>query len=512
MPDFRSFVPGNSEMDKDGVLNLYSYIPNTLNPYVTNYDSTLDMLRLIYDSLFDVSLDMSAIPVLAKEYTVNDNNTIYTIKLNKTKFHGGKDFTADDVLASVFYAKNFSVPYSKTLSIVKNVEKQGDDTVVFILNEPNACFVNLLDFPIMPENLEIEDFSTTNEKFIPIGTGKYKVEDIVKGKKITLIRNDDRKIGEKPLIKTIVVNVMASPDLPMYAFNSGSLDIIDTDTFKWGDFGINVEYATKEYTSNKYEFIGINHNNIVLDNVSVRNALNYATDKIKIADDIKYSHVKPVNSPVNPDSYFSTVKYDKVDFDIEQAKTILEKDGWLDLDGDGVLDKVIEDGTYSLSFDMLVNEDNPERVAVAEFIAETYKKCGINVSVTVVDFETYNTKIVSGEYDLFVGGITIPNDNDLRFMLKTTSVVDKNNHYNYLSEQMDGILNDISVSQSSEQLIENYGKFQNFFENEFPHISLYFENEAILLNTRVKPEMNISLSNVFSGVQDIFIEKSESKE
>lgn len=512
MPDFGSIVSRNARMDEDAVLNLYSYIPNTLNPYVANYDSTWDMLRLVYDSLFETALDMSAVPVLASGYTASENNTVYTVTLEKTKFHGGKDFNADDVIASVFYARNFSTFYSKTLSIVQYVEKQSDDTVVFRLSEPNACFVNLLDFPIMPTNLEEIDFDENNSEFIPIGTGKYKIQDIVNGKKITLMRNDDREIGEKPLIKTIDINLIGGPDLPMYAFNSGSVDIIDSDTFKWGDFGINIDYTTKEYTTNKYEFIGLNHDNTALDSVSVRNALNYAIDKTHIADNIKYSHVKPVNSPVNPDSYFSTVKYDKVDFDTLQAKTILEKDGWLDLDGDGVLDKVIENETYSLSFNIIVNEDNAERVAVANYVAEALRKCQMNVRVSVLDFATYHDRIVSGNYDMFIGGVTIPNDNDLRFMLKSTSIVEKNNHYNYLNTHLDAILDKIAVSQNSEELISNYGEFQNFFENEFPHISLYFENGAVLTNTRVKPEIPVTLSNIYGGIQDIFIEKVETKE
>ncbi len=512
MPDFGGLVSRGSRMDEDAVLSLYSYIPNTLNPYVTSYDSTWDVLRLIYDSLFETALDMSAVPVLASGFTASENNTVYTVTLEKTKFHGGKDFTADDVIASVFYARNFSVPYSKTLSVVQYVEKKSDDTVVFRLKEPNACFVNLLDFPIMPANLEEIDFAVDNSDFIPIGTGKYKLEDIDKGKKITLIRNEDREIGEKPLIKTIEVNLMGGSELPMYAFNSGSVDILDSDTFKWGDFGINIDYTLKEYTSNNYEFIGINHDNVVLDSVSVRNALNYAIDKKHIADNIKYSHVRPVNSPVNPDSFFSTVQYEQVDFDTEQAKSILEKDGWLDLDGDGILDKVIENETYSLSFDMIVNGDNPERVAVARYAGDAYRKCGIDIDVTVLDFESYNSKIVNGDYDLFVGGVTIPNDNDIRFMLKTTSVVDKNNYYNYFNEHLDAILDKIAVSKNSEELISNYGEFQNFFENEFPHIALYFENAAVLCNTRVKPDIPVTLSNIFGGVQDIFIEKVETKE
>ena len=510
--DFGGFVSRNSRMDEDAVLNLYSYIPNTLNPYVTNYDSTWDMLRLIYDSLFETSLDMSAVGVLASGYTASENNTVYTVTLEKAKFHGGKDFTADDVIASVFYAKNYSVPYSKTLAIVKYVERISDDTVVFRLSEPNASFVNLLDFPIMPANLDAVDFDAENTEFIPIGTGKYKIQDIEKGKKIVLMRNDERDIGELPLIKTIEVSLMGGSELPMYSFNSGSVDIIDSDTFKWGDFGINIDYTFKEYTSNNYEFIGINHDNVALDSANVRNALNYALDKKHIADNIKYSHVKPVNSPVNPDSYFSTVQYDKVDFDLEQAKSILEKDGWLDLDGDGVLDKVIENEIYSLSFDLIVNSNNDERIAVARYVAEALRKCQMNVSVTALDFESYNNKIVSGSYDLFIGGITIPNDNDLRFMLKSTSVVDKNNHYNYLNTHLDAILDKIALSQNSDELISNYGEFQNFFENEFPHISLYFENDAVLCNTRIKPEISLTLSNVFGGIQDIFIEKDETKE
>ena len=83
--------------------------PDTLNPLMTNHQSVYDVLFLMYDGLFKVDCDMSAQGVLAENYTSSNENTTYTITLkDNVKFHLGKPFKSEDVIATLDYITFFS--------------------------------------------------------------------------------------------------------------------------------------------------------------------------------------------------------------------------------------------------------------------------------------------------------------------------------------------------------------------------------------------------------------------
>ena len=82
-----------------GTLRLACVSVDTLNPVVTNHASVSDFLSLIYEGLFVLKADQTVEGVLAKDYTVSGNNTVYTIELkDNIRFHSGKIFTSEDVV------------------------------------------------------------------------------------------------------------------------------------------------------------------------------------------------------------------------------------------------------------------------------------------------------------------------------------------------------------------------------------------------------------------------------
>ena len=63
-----------------GILRLACFVPDTLNPLVTQYRNVRDVLMTVYEGLFKANSNLRSTPVLADSFTVSASNKIYTIK------------------------------------------------------------------------------------------------------------------------------------------------------------------------------------------------------------------------------------------------------------------------------------------------------------------------------------------------------------------------------------------------------------------------------------------------
>ncbi|MFW0967873.1 MAG: ABC transporter substrate-binding protein, partial [Thermacetogeniaceae bacterium] len=69
-------------------------------------------MNLIFDSLLGTKSNGETIPKLASEWESSEDGLTYTIKLNpKAKWHDGKPFTAEDVVFTYNYMKQY-IPVS----------------------------------------------------------------------------------------------------------------------------------------------------------------------------------------------------------------------------------------------------------------------------------------------------------------------------------------------------------------------------------------------------------------
>ncbi|MDX1737904.1 MAG: ABC transporter substrate-binding protein, partial [Alphaproteobacteria bacterium] len=117
----------------------------TLDPHAQNEGPTHTLAHQMYEPLLQRDMAGQIIPALATSWAATDNPNVWEFKLRKdVKFHGGEDFTADDVVFSMNRAMMPTSAMKELLSSVKEVRKVDDHTVHIETNGPN---------PLMPNNL-----------------------------------------------------------------------------------------------------------------------------------------------------------------------------------------------------------------------------------------------------------------------------------------------------------------------------------------------------------------------
>jgi len=115
----------------------------TLDPHAQNESPTIAMNGMMYESLVTRDSDMNLLPELAESWEANDN--VWTFNLRKdVKFHGGEDFTAEDVVFSFARASEEASDYKEQIKSVTEVRVVDDHTIELVTDGVNPILPNQL--------------------------------------------------------------------------------------------------------------------------------------------------------------------------------------------------------------------------------------------------------------------------------------------------------------------------------------------------------------------------------
>ncbi len=227
-----------------------------------------------------------------------------------------------------------------------------------------------------------------------------------------------------------------------------------------------------------------------LADVDVREALCYATPYSEILDEIYNMGSRQVSivCPKRP-YYHKDLPLKKLDLD--RANEILDGAGWVDTDGDGVRDKVVNGEKHSIAFELGYG-DNPGYKAMAELIAEHYLKIGVSVKPKPVDPNEMFPILLSQNFDAFITSLIGDGGfEDLSQILHTRSWDQKGlNFTGFGNAKSDSILEAINRTFDIEQRHALYRELQEEFARQNTFIMLFAVQRKIAVSKRFKaPEV-----------------------
>ena len=211
----------------------------TLDPHAQNEGPTIAFNNQVYETLIARDNANKLIPGLAVSWKLAEP-TVWEFKLRQgVKFHGGEDFTADDVVFSYQRALAPTSDYKGYLANTKEIVKVDDYTVQIKTNGPNPLVAdNLTSVFIMSKKwaeahnaTKPQDFKNKEENFAvrnANGTGPFALVSREPDVKTVLKRNDaywGRK--EVPLEITELVLLPIKQDATrVAALLSGEVDVV----------------------------------------------------------------------------------------------------------------------------------------------------------------------------------------------------------------------------------------------------------------------------------------------
>lgn len=488
--DPNSLAANNAGEDEGLVFSVYTSKPDTLCPILSKNQANINMLDIVYDGLVRINDKLTAEPGLAESWSVSADGKKWTLNLRKNVlWHDGSAFGANDVVYTVNTIKNSEDSiYRYHISNISVIRANGQDVVEIELSQPWPGFINLLYFPIIKNAGEINP-----QTFKPVGTGSYRFEDMHRANEYRLLRND-KWWGGKPLTDAINVKILPDNETALHSFGSGVLDITPAEGRNWSRY---VNSATAGFTalnSTEFTFLGINSSKDALQFTEVRKAISKAINREKIITDSFMGYGSAATVPFHPEWDICEGRQFDTAQDIDGAKAILKDNEWLA--GGSYHTKTIDETAYSTDFTLIYNEENEAREAIASEIKKNLSYAGIRVVLEKLPFEDYRARIISGEYDLFVGSYALSPDLEFSFM------VGNGNVFGFSNEKMTEAINS-ARTESADDLARVYSGIITEFEELNPVVGICFADKILVHSNQLKGTLNPSCFDVYRGIETV---------
>ncbi len=306
------------------------------SPFTQAAGPTQGIVRFIYDRFFQISPDLKVIPWAAESWKWVDKTTL-DLKIRKEmKFHDGKPVTPEDAAFSFEYFVKHSIPrYDIVTKNLKGVKLLDTGEVRLSLKAPSASYIGsaLVWAHILPKHIW-ENVTKPMEFEDPkmIGSGPFALKDWKKGEVYSFTTH--KAHFSKPKMDGFYYIIVPALETEVGMLESGEIDLIGIEALPYSQA---VEMSKNpnlgHMVTENHAFYEIRPRVQVkpFDDVQFRKALHHAIPKKEI---LKVAHeglgIPGYNTPITPrDKYWHNAKVPFVEFDLEQAKTILAKAGYL---------------------------------------------------------------------------------------------------------------------------------------------------------------------------------------
>jgi len=345
-----SLVPVKGGSYTEGIVGQ----PRFINPvYASLSDVDRDLTELLFPSLMKYDKNGNLTKDIATDFEIKENGKIYEFSIKDNVFWSdGKKLTADDI---IFTIETIQDPKYKSplraqwLGI--EVEKLSDYKIRFELKKPSSIFLENTTLKIIPKHIwkDVlpENFPFSIYNLQPIGAGPYQFKELQKNKSgfiesITIERSSNY-YSKEPFISQIKFRFFKNEEDLIKAAKKGEIDGFSLINFQHLKDLPPDKFVVHRIILPRYFAVFFNQKKSkVLAEEEVRKALNTATNKEEIINEILSGYAHKVDSPVLPEIYGFATPSSVYEFDSQKAKDILNKAGFKDFDGDGFREKHIE--------------------------------------------------------------------------------------------------------------------------------------------------------------------------
>lgn len=267
-------------------------------------------------------------PELAESWEASEDAGTWTFKLRPgVTFHNGQPLTAADVVVSIDHhrgedSKSAAKPIVEPIT---EVRAEGDDTVVFTLENGNA------DFPYLVSDYHLAILPSEGGEIVgdfEIGAGGYKLASFEPGVRATVERFEDYWNDEVGHVDGAELLVILDQAARTNALQTGEVDAIDRVDLKTLPLlARQDDIAIVEAEGNAHYTFAMRTDTAPFDNEDVRLALKYAIDRQELLDKILKGHGYLGNDhPIGKANRFHA-DLPQREYDIEKAKEHLKKAG-----------------------------------------------------------------------------------------------------------------------------------------------------------------------------------------
>ncbi len=452
----------------------------TISPLLPNERDILSIYNLVYESMITIDDNYLPQPCLARSWEQSGNAKTWTFQIrDDVTFSDGTPMTAYDIVATanaiLERAKDETTVnhgfYANLTYFVSSISAPGPYTVTVKTSRPYYGLLYAMTFPVLPA----DRVNTDN----PPGTGPY-VIDTFTPDYINLSENP-LWWKMKPAVRTISFRVSTAPKAVIEDYDYARTDAAFTRSISASQYKTSTNAFAIDYRTNQLDVLLMNHSAERLASVNVRKAIRYAIDIDRIAKNIYMGMVQRTDTPAIPGTWLYNDDLSNYFVNnIDEAKRLLEAEGWGDSNEDGVLDRLNAEGKLvNLNMNLYVYEEpeNDVRIETANYIKEALAVIGINVSITTMTFTGIQEKLKAGSFNLALVSYSMDVCPDYGFMLISGNT---GNYGRYRSTRMTTLCNELRTCTTMSDYQQKMMQIQEVFAEDCPFICMFYRKGVVL--------------------------------
>lgn len=451
-----------------------SQVPRHFNGAVQSGVATAVPSTQIFASPLRYDENWKPQPYLAESWEISADGKSVTLKLVKNAvFHDGKPVTSEDVAFSIMTIKA-NHPFQTMLAAVDKVDTPDPYTAVIQLKHPHPALLLAMSpalMPILPKHIygDGQDVKSHPANLKPIGSGPFRLTEYKQGEFYTLEKFDKFFIPGRPKLDKIVVKLISDPNAMLVSLERGDVNALplisavrDIERLEKMP---NVLVTEKGFAGiGPINWLAFNTKKKPLDDVRVRQAIAFATNRDFIINKLMGGKAAAATSPIAPGSPLDEPGVEMYKLDLAKSQKLLDDAGY---------PKKADGSRMALTIDYIPGNDEQQR-NIAEYLRSQLKKVGINLDVRAAsDFPTWAQRVSSFDFDLTMD--TVFNWGDPVIGVDRTYLTSNirkgiiwSNTQQYSNPRVDELLAAAGQETSAEKRKALYSEFQKIVVSDAP--------------------------------------------
>ncbi len=498
----------------DGGISRHAYgdVKST-NPILTSSTVEVDVNGLTGFGLF--SFDWNLNPFASSDSVTSwqsSKDRLYdkVVLRDDMTWSDGKPITAHDIVFSFLTIMSSKVPVFAQRSgtdKIKWVHAYDDRTVVFFHKDALATNIWNVNYSIIPKHIYeksiAEDPTLINSDIHvkledkPVCGGPYTIVRRQRGQEVVLERRESaymhngKQVRDKPYFKTIRFLIRTDPSVTLLGLKGGDLDEIQLNPDQWKLQTTDDEFYkrnTKAYGTEWLEFHFLwNTKSPMFADKRVRQALGYAFDHEEMLTKLRYGMDEPCTGIYHPTSkWYPKGKIKPITRNVKKAEKLLEEADWVDHDGDGIRDKMINGKKVNFEFGVLVTPKK-DRIDICELLRQNLDEIGIVCNIQQLEFPVLIEKLEKRAFQAAFGGWGAGADPDTSENIWGTKK--ERNYGEYSNPEVDKLFAEGRLEFDPEKRAVIYQKIQELIFDDQPYTWLFYQNAYYAFNKELRGYM-----------------------
>jgi peptide/nickel transport system substrate-binding protein len=428
-------------------------------------------------------------------------------------FSDGEPLTVEDVIYSYQLSMNpkINAPRLRAyLGKIKSVDKTGEDEVTFTMAEPYFEALDLCgSMDILPKHFysKFDPEEINQNPGLIMGTGPYKLRDPAgwrPGQKIELVRNESYW-GPPGTFSRMIFLEVEEEAAQETMFGNGEIDVYRAlpeqfdRALKNSRISGHANSFVIDSTINGYYFIAWNQlrggQKTLFSDARVRKAMTLLANRQQICRDVFLGYATPISGPASAGSPQLDPSILPLPYDVQAGKALLADAGFLDRNGDGVLESA--DGK-PFRFKLSYGSGNATVDRYMLFLKDGYAKAGITVDLDPADWPILLKKEDQRDYDAIHMGWAGALESDLYQEFDSSQIADAGDNFmSYANPELDKVVREARRTVDRAKRMELWHQAHRILAEDQPYAFLFSRKVLRLIDKRVqnvrptKTELNL---------------------